>query len=56
MRIWDPATGHVQTLMRVDSSISRCLWLGSDALAIQGLAGFYFFEFLTSTSHVITGQ
>jgi WD40 repeat protein len=56
VRIWDAATGHVRALMRVESDIRACAWLGSDALALGGSAGLYLFGFLTSTNSVMAGQ
>jgi WD40 repeat protein len=50
VRIWDAATGRVQTLMRADSDIRACSWLSSDAVVIGGVAGLYLFGFLPRTS------
>ncbi len=49
VRIWDVATGHAQAMMRADSDITTCAWLGSDTLALGGPAGLYLFGFLTGT-------
>ena len=56
VRIWDPATWHVLTLMRVDNNVHVCAWLGHDALVIGGLAGLYLFDFLIETGPAATGQ
>jgi hypothetical protein len=39
VRIWDAATGHVQTMMRADNDLRACSWLSSDAVVIGGAAG-----------------
>ena len=49
VRIWDAATGQVRSLMRVDSDVRACAWLGSDALVVVGSAGLYLFDFLHRT-------
>ena len=50
VRIWDAATGHVQTLMRADNDIRACSWLSSDAVVFGGAAGLYLFGFLPRIS------
>jgi len=49
VRIWHTVTCQPQTMMRVDSDITTCAWLGSDALLLGGSAGLYLFDFLTET-------
>jgi WD40 repeat protein len=56
VRIWDAANGHARALMRVDSNIIACAWLGSNALVVGGSAGLYLFGFLTGTSLATAGQ
>jgi WD40 repeat protein len=46
IRIWEVATGCVEAMMRVDSFITTCAWLGNDGLAVKGTAGLYVFDFL----------
>ena len=50
VRIWDTATGRPHALMRVDSVISACAWVGPEGLALAGSAGLYLFDFLVGTS------
>ena len=52
VQIWDMATGHAQALMRVDSDIIACAWLGSSALIVGGPGGLYLFGFLRSTARL----
>jgi site-specific recombinase XerD len=49
IRIWDICTWQVKALMRVDSNITACVWVGSDALAIGGEVGLYRFQFHSGT-------
>ena len=56
VRIWDTATRHARALMRIDSDINACAWLGSNALVVGGSAGLYLFDFLTGTSAAHAGQ
>jgi hypothetical protein len=56
VRIWDAVTGHTRALMRVDSNIVACEWLGSDALVVGGSAGLYLFSFLPQTSLPAAGH
>ena len=44
VRIWDPATGGISALMRVDGGLGDCAWASSD-LAAAGQAGLYYFAF-----------
>ena len=55
VRIWDAATGESQAVMRLDSSVSACAWLGSDALVIGGSRGLYLFDFLTDANSAAAG-
>ena len=46
MRIWDPATGGISTLMRVDSPLQDCDWSpSSQSLAVGGVGLYYYFTF-----------
>ena len=46
VRIWDPATGGISALMRVDSPLRDCAWSPSgQSLAAAGGAGLYHFTF-----------
>jgi WD40 repeat protein len=46
VRIWDPATGGISALMRVDSRLQDCAWSpSSQSLAAAGSAGLYHFTF-----------
>jgi WD40 repeat protein len=45
-RIWDPATGAVGAVMRVDSALNGCAWSPDGRLlAAVGDAGLYVFAF-----------
>jgi len=50
VRIWEAPTGPIRTLMRVDSNIIACAWVGSNGLVLGGPAGLYLFDFLTGSS------
>ena len=50
VRIWDVTTGQLRALMRLDSDIETCAWLGTQGLAVGGTAGLYLFGFLAPTS------
>ena len=46
VRIWDPATGGISALMRVDRPLEDCAWSPSgQSLAAAGGAGLYHFTF-----------
>jgi WD40 repeat protein len=46
VRIWDPATGNVSTIMRVDCPLAACAWSPSGRyLVAAGHAGLYCFSF-----------
>ena len=46
VRIWDPATGGISAVMRVDSPLQDCAWSpSSQSLAAAGGAGLYHFTF-----------
>jgi WD40 repeat protein len=45
MRIWDVATWHASAMIRVDSDINACAWLGTKSLSVGGSAGLYLFDF-----------
>jgi WD40 repeat protein len=47
VRIWSAASGQAAAMMRVDSVVSACAWIGSGGFAIGGDAGLYAFDFLT---------
>jgi hypothetical protein len=55
VRIWDVATGQARALMRLDSRVYACAWLGTNGLAIGGLAGLYLFDFLAGTAPATAG-
>jgi WD40 repeat protein len=46
VRIWDASSGQARALMRLADSINACVWLGTNGLAVGGLAGMYLFGFL----------
>ena len=50
VRIWDPATGHAQAMMRLDDIVTALTWLSAKALVVGGTVGLYVFEFLTGAS------
>jgi WD40 repeat protein len=37
---------EIQTLMRMDSKISSCIWLDNEKVAIGGTAGLCVFDFI----------
>ena len=46
VRIWDPVTGGISAVMRVDSWLEDCAWSpSSQSLAAAGGAGLYHFTF-----------
>jgi WD40 repeat protein len=46
VRIWDPVTGGISAVMRVDSRLEDCAWSpSSQSLAAAGEAGLYHFTF-----------
>ena len=46
VRIWDPVTGSISAVMRVDSWLQDCAWSSSSpSLAAAGGAGLYNFTF-----------
>jgi WD40 repeat protein len=55
VRIWDVATGQARALMRLDNRVYACAWLGTNGLAIGGLAGLYLFDFLADTAPATAG-
>ncbi len=51
LRIWDAATGHPHAMIRLDSDINACDWLGTKALAVGGSAGPCLFDFHPAHRH-----
>ena len=49
-QIWDVTTWQARALMRVESSVLACSWLGSAGLAAAGPEGLYLFDFLTGST------
>jgi WD40 repeat protein len=46
VRIWDPVSGGIGALMRVDRPLRACAWGPfSQSLAVAGVAGLYHFTF-----------
>jgi WD40 repeat protein len=46
VRIWDPVTGGISAVMRVESHLEDCAWSpSSQSLAAAGGAGLYHFTF-----------
>ena len=46
VRIWDPDTGGISAVMRVDSRLGDCAWSQSgQSLAVAGDASLYHFTF-----------
>ncbi|WP_432973485.1 NB-ARC domain-containing protein [Dactylosporangium sp. CA-233914] len=46
IEVWDVASGTRATIMRVDGSVGKPVWLpGSSTIAVPGSAGVYLFEF-----------
>jgi WD40 repeat protein len=45
LQIWDMATQQPYALMRLDSNINACAWLGTEGLVVGGSLGLYLFDF-----------
>ena len=60
VRMWD-GSEEPYALMRMDSEVHDCAWLGTDGLVMGGSAGLYLFDFVadaistTAAKHRITG-
>lgn len=54
VRIWDTAAGQARALMRIDSTVLTCAWLGTGGLAVGGPAGLYIFDFHADSASLST--
>ena len=51
VRIWNAVTRQACVLMRLESPIRTCAWLGTTVLAAGGVGGLYLFDFLADAVH-----
>ena len=54
VRIWDTAAGQARALMRIDSTVLTCAWLGTRGIAVGGPAGLYIFDFHADSASLST--